>query len=176
MNLWNTGSSVHVGQIPDQPPRTTVTEPQVQEATDVYEALRGMSPDHRARLSVPIDRLIASWGGKERVDQIIDLAIALESLYLPDHEGEMGYRFRIRGARYLEADLSKRRELASHLKAFYEVRSKAVHTGKIPDRHKVDSHRVSTTDLIGTTQELCLRSIRQAIDGGFPDWKTLDLE
>ena len=134
-----------------------------------------MSPDDRTRLSVPVDRLVTSLGSKGQVDQIIDLAIALESLYLPDGVGELGYRLRIRGARYLEANLSERQQLASHLKAFYKVRSKAVHTGKISERHKVASRQINTAKLIEMTQELCLRSIRQMLDGGFPDWETLEL-
>ena len=176
MNLWNTGSSVHVGQIPDQRPRTTVTEPQVQEATDVYEALRGMSPDHRARLSVPIDRLIASWGGKGHVDQIIDLAIAHESLYSLQKERVTNHALGVRAARYLETNLRKRKELASHLRAFYAARNDAVHTGKIGDDYNVEGQPVKPGQLIDVARELCLRSIRQVLDGGLPDWRTLELE
>ena len=182
MNLWNTGSSVHVGRIPDQWPRTTVAEQQVREATSVYEALRGMSPGLRARLSVPIDRLIASWDRRGRadsqVDKLIDLGIALESLYLPDDSGELTYRLRTRGARYLGADLAERQELAGLLKTFYSARSKAVHTGEVRKPHKVAGQTVTTPDLISRVQELCLRSIRKAIDGDFPDagdWEAIEL-
>lgn len=155
--------------------RMHITGQQLQEALRLYESLSVMDSDARARLSVPIDRLIASWNSKGEVDQIIDLAIALESLYLPDSEGELGYRLRIRGARHLEAELSERRELAGRLKAFYKVRSKAVHTGKIPKLHNVGSQQVKTRELIAMTQELCLRSVRQVLDVGFPDWETLEL-
>ena len=172
---WSTGSGYSWMLDPDPRRRTSATTQQIQEAKNLYESLTSLSPDVRTRLSVPIDRLIESWGGKGHVDQIIDLAIALESLYLPEYDSEMSYRLRNRGARFLEADLTERRTLAGQLKTFYGARSKAVHTGKIPDRHKVGDRRVKTAELIGMTQELCLRSIRQVIDGGFPDWETVEL-
>ncbi|MYF33345.1 MAG: hypothetical protein F4217_08110 [Acidimicrobiaceae bacterium] len=164
---WRSYQSPHI--------LTEITDEQVGEAKVVYESLATMTPDVRARLSVPIDRLIESWGRKGHVDQIIDLGIALESLYLPRRGGEMRYRLSIRGARYLEAEEVGRRELARHLKTFYDARSDAVHTGRIDDTHTVAGQRVTTSDLITMTQELCLRSIRQVIDNGFPDWETVEL-
>ena len=35
---------------------------------------------------------------------------------------------------------------------------------------------MQTEQLIDVTQELCLLSIRQVLDGGLPDWRTLELE
>lgn len=171
---WTSSSfSWRSGPHPER--RTSVNGQQIEEAKTVYELLTGLNPDVRTRLSVPIDRLIESWGRKGHVDQIIDLGIALESLYLPRRGGEMRYRLSIRGARYLETDNAERREIARQLKVFYDVRSDAVHTGKIDDTHTVAGQRVTTSDLITLTQELCLRSIRQVIDGGFPDWETVEL-
>ena len=174
-NCWGIGggSSWMYDSSPDR--RTAITPVQIHEAKATYELLTSMAPDNRTRLSVPIDRLIESWSGKGYVDRIIDVAIALESLYLPEHDTEMSYRLRNRGARFLESELSQRQMLAAQLKAFYGVRSKAVHTGKIPDRHKVGNRRVKTVELIGMVQELCLRSIRQVIDHGFPDWQKVEL-
>ncbi|MYC95170.1 MAG: hypothetical protein F4X14_09370 [Caldilineaceae bacterium SB0661_bin_32] len=172
---WGIGSGYSWRSYRSPHTLTKITDEQVGEAKTVYESLAAMTPDARARLSVPIDRLIESWGSKGHVDQIIDLAIALESLYLPEHDSEMSYRLRNRGARFLEADLTERRALAGQLKTFYTARSRAVHTGKIPDTHKIGSRRVTTSDLITMTQEVCLRSIRQVIDGGFPDWDTVEL-
>ena len=176
-NLWRAGGGCGCGWMHDPRPerRIAITEQQIQEAKGVYGALAGMDPNNRTRLAVPIDRLIESWSGKGHIDQIIDLAIALESLYLPEHDTEMSYRLRNRGARFLETDLTKRQNLATQLKAFYGVRSRAVHTGTIPDTHKVGSRRVKTAELIGMTQDLCLRSIRQVIDDGFPNWETVEL-
>ena len=174
-HLWGTGSGYGWMHDPRPERRIAITEQQIQEAKGVYASLTGMSTDDRTRLAVPIDRLIESWSGKGHIDQIIDLAIALESLYLPEHDTELGYRLRNRGARFLESELPQRQELAAQLKAFYKVRSKAVHTGKTPESHTVGSRRVKTAELIGMTQELCLRSIRQVIDNGLPDWETLEL-
>ena len=174
-DLRGTGSGYSWTDDPTPDRRTAVSEGQVQQAKSVYEALARMSPNDRVRLAIPIDRLIESWSGKGYVDQIIDLAIALESLYLPEHDSEMSYRLRNRGARFLESEVVQRKALSSQIRAFSRARSKAVHTGKIPESHTVGSRRVKTAELIRMTQDLCLRSIRQVIDGGFPDWETVEL-
>ena len=159
--------------IPRSP--TVITTDQLEEARNLYDALMHLNIDDRTKLAVPIDRLIASWGSKGHVDQIIDLAISLESLYLPDDFTELAHRLRIRGARHLELDFERRRQLANHLKGFYNVRSKAVHSGKVSDTHKVNGKRITTVELIETTQEICLRSILNMVSDGFPDWEKLEL-
>lgn len=174
-NLWGTGSGYSWVRDPDSDRRTTVADDQLQDAKGLYESLRRMNSSDRTRLAIPIDRLVASWGAKAHVDQIIDLAIALESLYLPDFDSELSYRLRNRGARYLEASLTERQALARQLRIFYEVRSKAIHTGRIPEIHRVGSREVKTTEFVEMIQELCVRSIRQMIDGGFPDWEAIEL-
>ena len=102
-NCWATLGGYSWMRDPEPDMRRTVTALTIQQAKQVYESLTGMSPADRDRLAVPVDRLITSWDAKGQVDQIIDLAIALESLYLPDGGGELGYRLRIRAARYLGA-------------------------------------------------------------------------
>ena len=162
--------------------RSVVTSEQVQEAKHLYESLTAMTSSDRKRLTVPIDRLISSWDRRGRfgsqVDKLIDLGIALESLYLPDVSGELTYRLRTRGARYLGTGLAQRRELAGLLKAFYSARSKAVHSGEVRKLPKVAGQTVNTPDLISRVQDLCLLSIRKAIDGNFPakdDWEAIEL-
>ena len=174
-NCWATFGGYGWMRDPEPDMRRTVTAPTLQQAKHVYESLTSMSPDDRDRLAVPVDRLIASWDAKGQVDQIIDLAIALESLYLPDGGGELSYRLRIRAARYLKTGLPERKELASHLGALYKARSKAVHTGKIPDEHKIGDRRENTKYLIHVTQDFCLGSILRVLDGGVPDWETVEL-
>ena len=174
-NLWGAGSGYSWVRDPDSDRRTSVTDDQLQDAKGLYESLTRMNSGERTRLAIPIDRLIASWGAKAHVDQIIDLAIALESLYLPEFDSELSYRLRNRGARYLEASLTERQALARQLRVFYEVRSKAIHTGRIPETHRVGSREVKTTEFVGIIQDLCVRSIRQVIDSGFPDWEAIEL-
>ena len=175
-DCWATLGGYSWMRDPEPDRRRTITAPTLQQAKRVYESLTSMGPDDRDRLAVPVDRLIMSWDSKGQVDQIIDLAIALESLYLPNGGGELGYRLRIRAARHLKTDLPERKELASHLGAFYKARSKAVHTGNIPDEHKIGDRRVNTKYLIDVTQDFCLGSILSVLDGGFPDWETVELQ
>lgn len=138
-NCMGMGGGMSYRDEPTLRSRTDITTDQLTEAMNLYETLMHLAPQDRTRIAVPIDRLIASWGSKGYVDQIIDLAIALESLYLPDGEAELAHRLRIRGARYLESDFERRRQLANHLKVFYGVRSRAIHTGKVPNTHTMST-------------------------------------
>ena len=69
---------------------------------------------------------------------------------------------------YLGVDLAERRELAGLLRAFYGARSKAVHRGEVSATYTMAGQTVAIAELIVLVQELCLRSIRKAIDGDLP--------
>lgn len=170
------GSSWGGGPILGYVKHMKITGRQIQEAKPLYESLRAMTPADRANLNIPITKLIDSWSESPPTYRgVVDLAVALESLFLPERNPEMAYRLQVRGARFLETDLVKRQETAKLLKAFYSARSKVVHTGAIANTYKVGDRKIEATDLVARTQDACLRSIRQIIDNGFPDWETVEL-
>ena len=152
-------------------PAVEISDNQVQESKRLYQLLSDLDSKTQERLAVPISRWIESKREKSNVDQIIDLGIALECLYLRDAGSELVHRLSLRGAWYLGKDIVGREKIAKQIKNIYDARSKAVHAGVWPlKRFK------SPEDLIEMGQDLCRESIIKIIqEGQFPDWNTLVL-
>lgn len=64
---------------------------------------------------------------KKSEDKIIDLFIALESLFLRDIQQELSYRLSLKIARFLETVPKERKELFDFIKKAYRFRSSIIH-------------------------------------------------
>ena len=150
-----------------------VTASEIGEAQTVYEEFRNSTPGTQKRLSIPLTRLAATTdNNRSPLDRIIDLAIALESLYLSGIKDELLFRLKLRAAKHQEDTVEKRKAIAKTLGEFYGVRSSVAHTGSPPSEY------ATLPDLIGTlaaTQAVCRRSIRKILEQGHePDWSDID--
>lgn len=134
----------------------------------LYQARKGLVAKTATRLAVPIDRWIRSHTDTFIVDKFIDLGIVLESLYLNDgNTSELRFRLALHAAWHLGTGGAERSRLLSELRAIYDLRSRAVHTGSIDDTQ-------ATRDSLATAQEHCRQAIIHLISGGvFPDWDRL---
>ncbi len=64
-------------------------------------------------------------------DQLLDLWIALESLFVPDgKKGEITYKLRVRMAYYFGETFEQRKRISDFIKTSYNHRSEIVHSGK----------------------------------------------
>jgi len=64
-------------------------------------------------------------------DRLLDLWIALESLFVPDgKKGEIMYKLRLRIAYYFGENLEERKRISDFIKRSYNHRSEIVHSGK----------------------------------------------
>ncbi|MDF2679077.1 MAG: hypothetical protein K0R47_267 [Brevibacillus sp.] len=69
---------------------------------------------------------------KSYEDQLLDLWIGLESLFVPDgKKGEITYKLRLRMAYFFGDSLEQREKIAQLIKKSYNHRSEIVHSGKI---------------------------------------------
>lgn len=145
--------------------------------TEVYEALKSFDKAEWKRLRVAIDRWRASMEPKQFVDRVIDLGIALESLYVRGEGNEISYRLSLRGAWHLGGSVEERREIFEQLKGIYGLRSDAVHEGKSAGsrRRKVGSVQMTDEEIVALAREHCRNGILKVIGSGFPDWKGLVL-
>lgn len=102
-------------------------------AVEIFAGIDALDDGTKAPLLVAVDRLRKSRLHEQPVDRAIDLGIALEILLLHDveHQHELSHRASMHGARFLETDLVKRKEVFRELRAAYDARSSAVHEGKI---------------------------------------------
>ena len=153
---------------------------QIGKAKCLYHQL--VDPDLKLtkKLQIPIDRWIKSKTYQSPEDQIIDLVIALESLYLSgiDSKTELRFRFSLHAAWHLGKNKAHRKELMKEFKAIYDWRSRVVHTGKLPNKtKKTPFTRQEITEFIKKAQDLCRDSILKILnEGKFPDWDSLILD
>lgn len=170
------------GFVPNEPlaPSIKVGQSEIAEAKDLYETLVALAPSVAARLQIPIDRWIKSKTSQTFEDKIIDLGIALESLYLSgiDSKTELRFRFSLHAAWHLgEDDKEQRKVLIKEFGKIYDWRSKAVHTGKLPNKTKrTPFTSEEASEFINKAQDLCRASILKILEAGkFPDWNNLIL-
>ena len=155
-----------------------VEEVDIEKAKSLYHILDKNS-DIWTKLRIPINRWIDSKTSDTYEDQIIDLGIALESLYVPDGGGDLTYKFSVRGAWHLGQNNKHRSELRTKLAHMYGHRSTVVHGGRIDRKVKFGERRIDVIDFIRQSQDLCQQSIMKVLtDKCLPDanyWNRLVL-
>ena len=150
------------------------TEDEVQNAVALYEARSSLSSADAQKLEVPIKRWIKSKTDQSLEDTLIDLGIALESLYLDrGNRSELSFRLRLRAAWFLRLDFTERESVMTNIGKIYSLRSNAVHNGSVEYNRK-------NRDSRDKAQQICLQSITKMIHhvathGKFPDWERLVL-
>lgn len=112
---------------------------------------------------------------ENQVDQMIDLGIAFESIYLGgDVRGELSFTLRIRAAWFLGKNAEERESILREFKVIYDCRSRAVHSGRLDDFVKVGKKPTPLDEFLAMAQNRCADSIKKIIErGGFPDWDKL---
>ncbi len=148
---------------------TTYTAADLQRLKALHEGFLALTDNVRRHYRIPLERLNSARRRTTTVDSAIDLGIALESVFLQDLEddrGELTFRLRTRAARFLSADVEKRRDLFQFFGDLYRLRSKAVHTGDLPVTHE----GTDTQLILDRGCELVARAIERVIVSGPPDW------
>lgn len=138
-------------------------------AAQHFMAFKALSSEKRDALRLPLSRLNQAMLRPYPVDASIDLGIVLESLFLrdmPDDRGEISFRLRMRGARYLGGSKTERAELFRTIGDLYALRSGAAHTGRVPDTMR----GAPTSDLLSSGYTLAARALTRVIHEGEPDW------
>ena len=159
-----------------------VSDSDLEEAKSLYKRLTEIPQATREALRVPMDRWTKSTGQRDPADRMIDLGIALESLYLNDRglQGELGFRLAMRAAWHLGKDKAHRAKLMKDFRKIYDWRSRAVHSGNLEvkkdKKDKVASDPTKRNEFISHAQELCSESIKTIIiEGSMPDWDAIVL-
>ena len=163
---------------------TKAGKSEIEEAKRLYKILTKLNPKVRKKLEIAIDRWIRSKASRDREDQIIDLVIALEALYLPD-AGESTFKLAVRASWYLGKGKEDRGKLLADFKALYKCRSAVVHGGELKEKENVtiQGQTVSMFDFITQCQNRCRESIQKIMkqcskEGKFPEndyWDSLTL-
>ncbi|MCY4569018.1 MAG: HEPN domain-containing protein [Candidatus Poribacteria bacterium] len=157
-----------------------ISETQIPEIKRRYEILTNLDSETREKLQIPIDRWIKSKAEDNPVDKIIDLGIALESLYVPakvpGKSRKIVHNLKKNASGYLGKNKENREKLKEKFKVIYDCRCDAVHEGRLGDSVTIDGESITMSRFIEKAQNLCLDSIIKILeDGKFPDWNNLIL-
>ena len=148
-------------------------EADIEKAKCLYERLVGLDSNSMEKLRVAIERWIMSKTDRTRVDQMIDLGIALEALYVTSKD-DIGKKLRHRASWYLGENPADQQELETEFEAIYNYRSRAVHEGKLDKEVEIQGQRMPISEFIESVQDRCRDSILKILeDGEFPDWNNL---
>lgn len=156
---------------------TEVGQYQIEKAKRIYDEFAEFNSDDKKKLLIAVKRWIKSKTSQEDVDRMIDLGIALESLYLPKGTREqLTYQFRLRASKYLGESKADRKDLLLEFKNIYGCRSAAVHGGTLDETVKIKAVPIPISSFIERAQDYCRYSILKILkEGKFPDWDDLML-
>jgi hypothetical protein len=88
----------------------------------------------------------------------------------PDSRGELKYRAAIRGATFLGGPNEERVRVFNLLRDAYDLRSKAVHSGRLDPKEKI--RKMVPADILSDTAAICAAVARGLIaHGSFPQWE-----
>lgn len=160
---YSYGADFLDGMFPREPAELTG-----QEAIDLLSKWVALPDAHRLPLRIALDRITRSQRPKDLVNRAIDIGIALEALALHElgdgaDRGELRYRIAIRMASYLGEKGFDPEQVFRDAKKAYQVRSKAVHEGRIEPNEKV-------LGVLDRAEEMAIAMAVGIVKGGFPDW------
>ena len=152
---------------------------EIDKAKCLYDRLTELNTETSEKLQISINRWIKSKTIQTSEDKMIDLGIALESLYLPkDNIDQLAFQLRLCASWHLGKNKEDRKKLIDEFKAIYTLRSKAIHNGDVPEKIKIrkGEEPIDTSEFILRAQDLCRQSIIKILENGkFPDWNNLIL-
>ena len=140
----------------------------IEEAIRLQE-LRAKAGQNLRRLDVPIEHWIRSKRNISMLESGINLGIAMEALFVSDNAPEISYRLRLNVAWFLGRNFEDRQKLMTDTRDVYNIRSDAVHTGKVRENRK-------TLDILLKGQAIVRQGILKIIaEGRMPDWQNVVL-
>ena len=141
------------------PPVANLSGEGLQRAWDLRNELqRRLSKDQRFQVAVSRWRRAAT-PGVMNPDRVIDLRIALETLYLDSNDGELGFRLSLTGARHLKDKLEDRRAVRKSLADFYRLASRVIHGAPIKPKDQA-----SALALVDKASDLCQEGILKIVE------------
>ena len=167
--VFNNGlGALHAWHDVDTRPKTELTQPHFLSSL-ILNSKRDLNKDN-GNLDLAISRWHKSKNTAQNSrDSLIDVRVALESLYLDGVNAELGFRLAVRGAWYLGSDVGHRRQYFQLIQRAYRQASLAVHGGKVPNDE-------DSSTLLKAAQDFCRESILKRLDEGEePDWDEIIL-
>ena len=146
---------------------TVFTQDQFECAREIHN-LRNAKGSNKGGLDTAVRRWIKSKSSESSFsDQLIDLRIALEALYLDNTEGELRFRLASHGAWHISESAEERKANFQTLLQVYKLASSAVHGSNVKNNEK-------NKTLLEDTQILCLKGIMKRMrEQEDPKWSDM---
>jgi len=138
----------------------------------VYEKYMSLSKPVQNTIKVSLRRKSKAMASPFSVDAAIDLGICAESVLTPkDSSEQLALQVRVLGSKLATDDPVLRAEYYHYLKAFYGIRSSAVHNGEVKNSYTVKYlGKVETHTIIMKTSEILSACLIKVIEqGGLDD-------
>lgn len=142
--------------------------------------LRALPADVRGALRIALHRLSEAWAHDEPhgyVDPVIDLAIALEVLFVGASETSGAHKVAVRASRLLGADPRSRRRTAGLIEGYYAMRNEAVHRGRLRRVYKLPGQPdgLEVWSLLREVRGLAAKAAAKWIENGaWIDWRAIE--
>ena len=137
------------------------------EAREAFENRKSERYEEIAPIVGRLAEALARDGRFAHQDSILDVAIALERMYVLD-EGKISHKLRNRASRYLGTDSKSRERIKESVEEFYNVRSDIVHSRTL--KGTVSKNRV----VFAKGFDVARRSVFKLLREGRPDdWNKL---
>jgi Apea-like HEPN len=160
----------------------------VDEGIDLAQLYRQLASSRSSsRLIDAAARRFADAAGRSRPDdEIVDLVIAAESLFLgdvgsPKDRGEIAYRFATRAASFTDGTNRERRQVLAFTRNAYRARSGIVHSGRLDEAklRGLNGQPTSAGEFADEFEEFVRQALRKAVArvplglSWPPDWDEL---
>ncbi|MGE5512267.1 MAG: hypothetical protein ACM31O_13555, partial [Bacteroidota bacterium] len=133
---------------------------------DLFQRYIAIGGEVRDVLRISLDRLALALRESMLTDRAIDLGIALETMLLHNageaDRGELRYRAAIRGATFLGGSSEERLRTYNLLRDAYDLRSKAVHSGRIDPKDKI--RKMVPAEILSNAAATCAAVARALIE------------
>jgi Apea-like HEPN len=175
--LGEFGLRRHVEEIRSSSLVAEPTEITPESAAGLLAAYYQLGRDDQRRITLALQRLIRSRSQRDPGNRAIDLAIALEVLFMNADQGEHSYKISLRLARLLGGALAVSRSAFIETRKLYDIRSEMVHSGGAKNDRPVDGVPRSAYDLVEAGDLRCAQAIRKFLDlRRIPDdWRDTEL-
>ena len=137
-----------------------------------------LTQDNKDRITLSLQRLLRSRSQLHPGNRAIDLAIALEVLFMRTERDEHSYKISNRAARLLRSNREGQLPVFNRIRRLYDVRSSMVHSGKTSGEVSIGSSKVSIHELVESVEAICSEAIRKFLTlGGVPaddGWREIE--
>lgn len=150
----------------------------IQRAKKIHSSFVDLSDGLKDRIRLPMERINKAMRRASLADRCIELGIALESLFLPQKGTEIAFQFRLRGSWFLGGDSSKKRkDVYALLKVLYDLRSSAVHSGRVREVTKMKGQNLPTIHVLEEGLVLAIEAVEKFLEQKKePIWDDLILD